>query len=139
MNRDFQDKNVGKLIAQNAPESTLGVLHDIRITLRIACVRRLKINGTEKPVPLSAAIAEARAKPLADVGPPTKEEKSNVGNTNNRLNRTTVDYTLRRLARDKPELLDKIESGELSVNAARSPALSRDLPVSSKGGNVSTF
>lgn len=52
-------------------------------------------------------INDALANPLADVGPPTKEEKSNVGNTNNRLNGTTVDYTLRRLARDKPEMLIK--------------------------------
>jgi hypothetical protein len=51
-------------------------------------------------------VQEARAKPLADVGPPTKEEKDNVGNTNNKLNGTTVDYTLRRLARDAPEMLD---------------------------------
>ena len=31
---------------------------------------------------------------------------------------TSQDYTLRRLARDRPDLLDRIESGELTPNAA---------------------
>lgn len=54
---------------------------------------------------------EARAKPLADVGPPTKEEKDNGSVTTN--TGRGVDYTLRRLARDAPEMLDKIEAGEM--------------------------
>jgi hypothetical protein len=76
-----------------------------------------------------AQVADARAKPLADVGPPTKEEKDNVGNTNNKLNGTTVDYTLRRLARDNPKLLDKIEAGELTVNQAAIQAGIRKKPT----------
>jgi hypothetical protein len=39
-----------------------------------------------------------------------------------------ADYTLRRLARDCPEILDKIESGELSVNAAAVKAGIRKRP-----------
>jgi hypothetical protein len=48
-------------------------------------------------------VESARSNPLADVGPLTKEEKANgtIG-TNTRGGNTT--YTLRRLARDAPEL-----------------------------------
>lgn len=66
-----------------------------------------------------AAVAHARDKPLADhgeIGNGRKGESRdrNSTSTQDRSN----DYTLRRLARDAPEFLDKIESGELSVNAA---------------------
>lgn len=72
-------------------------------------------------------IAAAKQNPLADVGPPTKEEKANVCVTNNTKG-GTVDYTLRRLARDCPEMLDRIESGELSVNQAAIAAGIRKKP-----------
>jgi hypothetical protein len=68
-------------------------------------------------------------KPLADVGPPTKEEKANVGSSNNDTVGNTNDYLLRRLARDAPEMLDKIEAGELSVNAAAIQAGIRKKPT----------
>lgn len=62
---------------------------------------------------------QARDNPLANVGPPTKEEKDNVDNVNIKTKGgNDTDYTLRRLARDNPELLDAIERGELSVNSA---------------------
>ncbi len=59
--------------------------------------------------------AQARVDPLADhgeIGNGRKDESrgNNVTSTD-RGNNTT--YTLRRLARDKPKLLDKIEAGEL--------------------------
>jgi hypothetical protein len=41
---------------------------------------------------------------------------------------TDTSYTLRRLARDNPELLDKIEAGELSVNQAAIQAGIRKRP-----------
>lgn len=74
------------------------------------------------------AITEAKANPLLNVGPPTKEEKANgtIG-TNNRGGNT--EYTLRRLARDAPELLDKIETGELTVNQAAIQAGIRKKPT----------
>src|SRR5690606_2103919 len=53
------------------------------------------------------AIAKAKANPLRDVGPPTKDERDNVGSSN--ITGNTNDYLLRRLARDAPEMLDKIE------------------------------
>jgi len=42
---------------------------------------------------------------------------------------TDTDYTLRRLARDCPEMLDKIEAGELTVNAAAIAAGIRKKPT----------
>ena len=42
---------------------------------------------------------------------------------------TDTEYTLRRLARDAPELLDKIESGELTVNQAAIQAGIRKKPT----------
>ena len=43
-----------------------------------------------------------------------------------------TDYTLRRLARDAPEFLDRIQSGELSVNAAAIAAGIRKKPSQSE-------
>jgi hypothetical protein len=88
-------------------------------------VRLLKGGEVEA---VQAAIKAAKEKPLADVGPPTKEERANgtIG-TNTRGGNT--DYTLRRLYRDKPEMIDKIEAGELSVNAAAIAAGIRKKPT----------
>lgn len=74
-----------------------------------------------------AAVEDARANPLRDVGPPTKEEKNNLGNSNNTVGNTN-EYLLRRLARDQPELLNKVESGELSINQAAITAGIRKKP-----------
>lgn len=63
---------------------------------------------------------DARENPLCEHG--------GVGNTKSSKYGTTVDYTLRRLARDNPELLDAIERGELSVNAAAIQAGIRKKP-----------
>ena len=66
-----------------------------------------------------ALVAAARANPLAEHRRPTKEERDDKGNNITFMNRGTgTSYTLRRLARDAPEMLDRIEAGELSVNAA---------------------
>lgn len=83
----------------------------------------LNTNGMDRPVPMAEAI-----KPLAKHG--TNQHtatdgvgisKSSVGNTNK--------YLKSRLARDAPELLDKIEAGELSVNAAAIKAGIRKKPT----------
>jgi hypothetical protein len=82
-------------------------------------------------------IASAKEKPLAVAGAPegnknaikdriaaAKTEPLTCVGTENKPNNVRIDYgndtsyTLRRLARDNPEMLDRIESGELSVNAA---------------------
>ena len=90
----------------------------------------LKINEPGSAVgidDIGKKVAEARTKPLPDVGPLTESEKANGYNvTNSRGNDT--DYTLRRLARDCPEMLGRIESGELSVNAAAVKAGIRKRP-----------
>jgi hypothetical protein len=70
------------------------------------------------------AIKEARDNPLASHGERV-EQGSNATLKQDRSN----DYTLRRLARDKPELLDAVERGELSVNAAAIKAGIRKKPT----------
>jgi hypothetical protein len=103
-------------------------LDPVEIDLAVAW---LKHNQPGEAIGLDAVkvqVESARSNPLADVGPLTKEEKANgtIG-TNTRGGNTT--YTLRRLARDAPEMLDKIESGELSVNAAAIKAGIRKKPT----------
>jgi len=88
-------------------------------------VRLLKGGEVEA---VQAAIKAAKEKPLADVGPPTKEERANGYNITNSRG-TNTDYTLRRLYRDKPEMVDRIKSGELSVNAAAIAAGIRKKPT----------
>jgi len=84
----------------------------------------LKINEPDTAIgigDIKAKVADARKKPLLpdDVkeGRPKSSERS-VDNVNTSKGGNATDYTLRRLARDCPEMLDRIESGELSVNAA---------------------
>jgi hypothetical protein len=91
----------------------------------------LKINEPGAAVgidDIGKKVAEARTKPLPDVGPLTESEKANGYNITNKRG-TDTDYTLRRLARDCPEMLDKIEAGELTVNAAAIAAGIRKKPT----------
>lgn len=126
---DLKDwhKDVGEA-AKNAIWSKLGYE-----SLEELLVKEVGYSKLE----LDQKIDAAKANPLADVGPPignknaikekVTEAKANpltdvrtpndVCNTNI-VKGGTVDYTLRRLARDQPELLEEIRSGALSVNAA---------------------
>lgn len=75
-----------------------------------------------------AVVTEAKAnKDKQKRGPKPKGDNSTnfveIGSTNKNEN------ILRRLARDQPELLDKIETGELSVNAAAIAAGIRKKPT----------
>lgn len=75
-----------------------------------------------------AAVTEAKAKKDKQKrGPKPKRDNSTnfveIGSTNKNEN------ILRRLARDQPELLDKIESGELTVNQAAIQAGIRKKPT----------
>jgi hypothetical protein len=84
----------------------------------------LKINEP------GAAVGIGDIVPLRDPkgGRPRKEENlDNVKVLNKGGNDT--DYTLRRIARDCPEMLDKIEAGELTVNAAAIAAGIRKKPT----------
>jgi hypothetical protein len=80
---------------------------------------------------VAAAIKAAREKPLAEHGKigNGRKEESRGDNITSTQRGTDTDYTLRRLARDKPELLDRIEAGELSVNAAAIAAGIRRKPT----------
>lgn len=66
------------------------------------------------------AIQKARNKPLAEHGEigNGRKDKSRVDNVNSTKGGNGTEYTLRRLARDAPDMLDRIEAGELSVNQA---------------------
>jgi hypothetical protein len=102
----------------------------------------LKINEPTAAVgidDISKKIADAKAEPLATKpGKPVgskggnQHTVANVDNVNKSKPSTggnETSYTLRRLARDNPEMLDRIESGELSVNAAAIAAGIRKKPT----------
>lgn len=76
-----------------------------------------------------AAVEDAKANPLASVGKigNGRPSDSSVGNSNSTVGNTN-EYLLRRLARDQPELLNKVESGELSINQAAITAGIRKKP-----------
>lgn len=59
----------------------------------------------------------------------TEDEKESGNNITTTTRGTDTTYTLRRLARDCPEMLDKIEAGELSVNQAAIKAGIRKKPT----------
>lgn len=85
----------------------------------------LNTNGMDRPVPMAEAI-----EPLAKHGGDRKSEDYQVDNVNLKTKGgNDTEYTLRRLARDCPEMLDKIEAGELSVNAAAIQAGIRKKPT----------
>ena len=96
----------------------------------------LKANGTGKPIgigEIKEKIAEAKDNPLLPPdfkeGRPPKDNPKSVDNINTSKGGTDTKYTLRRLARDAPEMLDRIEAGELSVNAAAIQAGIRKKPT----------
>ena len=81
-------------------------------------------------IPSSGTVGDAikqanEKKELGKRGPKPKNELN--GNSIKYEQGTTNENILRRLARDKPELLDAIERGELSVNAALSKVQSWHL------------
>lgn len=114
-------------------------LEPAQVSLAVAWLRN---NETEQAISISAVIAEAKAKPLA--AKPGKPEGAKGGNQHtvanvDNINKsepsrggTGTEYTLRRLARDCPEMLDKIEAGEMSVNQAAIAAGIRKKPTSAE-------
>jgi hypothetical protein len=98
------------------------------------------VRNAKKGTTVGEAIA-ARENPLASGPGKPKGSKggnqytvANVDNTNKSKPRggTDTTYTLRRLARDNPAMLDKIEAGELSVNQAAIQAGIRKKPQPSE-------
>jgi hypothetical protein len=110
-------------------------LDPVEIDLAVAW---LKHNEPTKEIGLDAIkhkVQEAREKPLLpedqSVQPrnPNGRKGKESSSNSTRLNDRSNTYTLRRLARDAPEFLDKIEAGELSVNAAAIAAGIRKKPT----------
>jgi hypothetical protein len=62
-------------------------------------------------------------------GRPPKDKRVSVDNVNTSKGGNDTTYTLRRLARDAPEILSKVQSGELSVNQAAIQAGIRKKPT----------
>lgn len=77
------------------------------------------IRNAKQGTTVKQAVEAARDRPLAKHG---NEEGERNSRNRDRDSTSVADrsnnYTLRRLARDAPEFLDRIEAGELSVNQA---------------------
>ena len=98
----------------------------------------LKIKDPGAEVPFDVAIQEAREMPLI-----TKAEAGAKGGRGNKANKElnsfavkkgpTAQYHLRRIARDKPELLDEIEAGSITLAEAKKIAGIKENPKVSIG------
>ena len=91
-------------------------------------VRVLHAQGHQGEIPREQALAAAaaQAQPLAPPRRPTLEEASNkVDNVHlkpaNQLNSNSQERILRRLARDAPEILERVKAGE--IKSARAAAI----------------
>jgi len=114
-------------------------LDPVEIDFAVAWLKHNEPNEAIGLDAVKAQVAEARVDPLADHGGDRKSSIRKVVQAagdaipdqgcNTTLKRGTVDYTLRRLARDNPKLLDKIEAGELTVNQAAIQAGIRKKPT----------
>ena len=108
----------------------------------------LKINEPDSAIGIGdirAKVEEARKKPLPKNGEVGNGRSSDNVKATQGGNDTS--YTLRRLARDCPEMLDRIEAGELSAKAdplshagEHMATKSRvDNITSTKGGNATDY
>jgi len=97
-------------------------LDPIEIDLAVAWLKHNEQDVAIGLGEITAKISAAKDEPLNAWGNRDGENnsrnKDRVDNVNPVKGGNSTDYTLRRLARDCPEMLDRIESGELSVNAA---------------------
>jgi hypothetical protein len=119
-----------KLFMESSPPAGLGLGDEAKEEIEI--LKRGGVPGAERilaawyadqPLPkhggerISQAVEQAINSPLLIHGEgKPKHQGNNVTLSNIRGNDTT--YTLRRLARDAPEILSKVQSGELTVNQA---------------------
>jgi hypothetical protein len=111
-------------------------LEPVEIDLAVAW---LKHNDPDEAIGIDAVkaqVPEARANPLQSADQeeaprnPNGRKGKESGTNSTRLKRGgNTTYTLRRLARDNPALLDKIEAGELTVNQAAIQAGIRKKPT----------
>lgn len=92
----------------------------------------LNENGMDRPVPMAEALAETIVKVEAMPELPANGKVGNGRSFDNikaTKGGTDTEYTLRRLKRDAPELLQAVKRGELSVNAAAIKAGIRKKPT----------
>lgn len=76
----------------------------------------LKHNDPDRTISLPEVSAMAKAKQLPEMLQAGRPPSGNVCNTNNKS--TDATYVCRRLLRDRPDLAEKVEAGELSAHAA---------------------
>ena len=93
-------------------------LDPIEIDLAIAWLKHNEQDVAIGLGEITQKIAAAKNKPLPSHGGKRDPSEDDQGRDSTLKQDRSNDYTLRRLARDCPEILDRIESGELSVNAA---------------------
>lgn len=110
-----------------SPEAMIRQGYELEPSKVELAVAWLRANGTSEAVSMAAAVKAARERPLPTHGK-IGNGRSRVDNVNSTKGGNATDYTLRRLARDAPELLEHIERGELSVNAAAIKAGIRKKP-----------
>ena len=103
-------------------------LEPVEIDLAVAW---LKHNAPDEAIGIDAVKAQvAEAKATKDKQQGKRNDLEHLSNGKKlQGGGNGVEYTLRRLARDNPELLDKIEAGELTVNQAAIQAGIRKKPT----------
>jgi hypothetical protein len=104
-------------------------LDPVEIELAVAWLRHNEPNSEVSLSDVAAKVAKAKANRLPQNGEAGRGRTAESFGITKATNGTDVDYTLRRLHRDAPEMLDRIESGELSVNQAAIAAGIRKKPT----------
>ena len=104
-------------LKHNEPDAAVAI-GDVKSKVAAAKERPLAKHGGQEgnENAAKARVDEAKANPLPIPRPGQKNEVDNINSVC--MGGTSADYTLRRLARDAPEMLDRVESGELTVNQA---------------------
>lgn len=104
-----------RYIAERDPEHAKAVLDDalreIQTAVDLARNDPLKAHRRPTTEEVAAQVEAARQVPMGHDGQIDK-------GSNTTFNDRGQTYTLRRLARDRPDLLDRIQAGELTANAA---------------------
>lgn len=118
-----------KQFMECSPPAGLGLGDKAKEEIEI--LKRGGVPGAER---ILAAWYSAQPLPVDDQevqprNPNGRKGKESIDNINRLKGGTDTTYTLRRLARDAPEILAKVQSGELTVNAAAIAAGIRKKPT----------
>jgi hypothetical protein len=106
----------------NEPLQAIGI-GDVAAAIKAAKEKPLPGHGGDRKT-TQDAIESAKASPLGH----NRDQRADQGRDSTLKQDRANTYTLRRLARDAPELLDKIEAGEMNVNQAAIAAGIRKKP-----------